>query len=197
MFTGIVEGTGEVIGVRKTGSGMEFTIKLPFSVKEGDSVSVDGVCLTVKKFSQGIAYFDAVLETIKRSTLANLKRGGIVNLERALTANGRFDGHIVLGHVDGVGIIRKFTKHSKDTVLEVEYPNELAPFIAEKGSIAIDGISLTITSVYKNLFTIALIPYTIQNTGLKFKKTGDRVNIEVDIISRYIKRILEVGDVQV
>ncbi|RKZ22635.1 riboflavin synthase, partial [bacterium] len=161
-------------------------------VKEGDSISVDGVCLTVKKFSQGIGVFDAVYETIKRTTLAEVRNGRKVNLERAIPVNGRFDGHIVLGHVDGTGKIRGLSKGEKEVILTIDYPDELKPYIAEKGSIAIDGISLTIAGIHKNTLSIALIPYTVENTSLKYKRTGDRVNLEVDVVARYIKRIMEV-----
>lgn len=193
MFTGIIEGIGEIIRVRKTGSGLELTIRLPFKVKEGDSISVDGVCLTVKKFSQGIGAFDAVYETINRTTLAEARKGRKVNLERAIPVDGRFDGHIVLGHVDGTGKIRGLSKGEKGVIFTIDYPDELKPYIAEKGSIAIDGISLTIAEVHRNTLSIALIPYTVENTSLKYKRTGDRVNIEVDVVARYIKRILEVS----
>ena len=193
MFTGIIEGIGEIIRVRRTGSGMELTIKLPFRPEEGDSISVEGVCLTVKRYTQGIGIFDAVFETISRTTLSGARKGRKVNLERAMPMNGRFDGHIVLGHVDGTGKIRRFSKGEREVLLTIDYPIELKPFVAEKGSIAIDGISLTIAQIHRdNTLTLALIPYTVDNTSLRYKRTGDGVNIEVDVVARYIKRILEV-----
>jgi len=194
MFTGIVEGIGDVIRVRKGSKKIEITIVLPFELNEGDSLSVDGVCLTAKEVSGNIAKFDAVSETIDKTTLKFIREGKKVNLERGMKVDGFFGGHIVTGHIDGVGRIRKFRKGVEESLLEIEYPNDLAPYIAKKGSIAIDGISLTIADVENETFSINIIPYTIERTSLKFKKAGDYVNIEVDIIARYVKRIMEVND---
>lgn len=193
MFTGIIEGIGDVLKIRKFSDKIEITIRIPFDAKKGDSISVDGVCLTIKEISENIAKFDAVSETIERTTLKFLREGKKVNLERALGIDGRFGGHIVLGHVDGIGKI-KILRKDKSGLLKVDYPEELAEFIAKKGSIAIDGISLTIAEISKNEFTVNIIPFTIENTVLKYKKEGDYVNLEIDVISRYIRRIMEVNN---
>ncbi len=193
MFTGIIEGIGDVLKIRKFSDKIEITIRIPFNAKKGDSISIDGVCLTVKEISEKIAKFDAVTGTVEKTTLKFLREGNKVNLERALGIDGRFGGHIVLGHVDGIGRIKMLRK-DKSGLLKVDYPEELAGFIARKGSIAIDGISLTIAEISKKDFTINIIPFTIENTVLKYKKEGDYVNLEIDVISRYIKRIMEVNN---
>ncbi len=192
MFTGLIEGIGEILRVRKSSMKMELTVRLPFTVNTGDSVSIDGVCLTVKEVSSNIARFDVVKETMDRSTLRFLREGKKVNLERALKVDGRFGGHIVLGHVDGIGKIKEIKKEKEETLLIINYPKEIESFIALKGSIAIDGISLTISDVNKMEFFVNIVPYTLENTTLKFKNEGDYVNIEVDVIARYLSRIVEV-----
>lgn len=193
MFTGIIESIGDIIRVRRGSNKIELTIKLPFDAKIGDSISIDGVCLTVKEISENVAKFDAVSETIEKTTLKFVREGKRVNLERALSGNERFGGHIVLGHIDGIGKIKIFKKGVEEGLIKVEYPDELKEFIAKKGSIALDGISLTISDVNKNEFSVSLIPFTIGNTSLQYKKEGDYINIEVDVIARYVKRIMEVN----
>lgn len=194
MFTGIIEGIGEVIRVRRGSNKIELAIKLPFDSKIGDSISVDGVCLTVKEISENLAKFDAVSETLEKTTLKFLREGKRVNLERAVEYIGRFGGHFVLGHIDGIGKIKLIRKDFEKAIIKIECPKQLEEFIAKKGSIALDGISLTISDVNKNEFSVNIIPFTIENTSLKYKRAGDYINIEIDVIARYVKRILEVNN---
>jgi riboflavin synthase len=160
-------------------------------VKEGDSISVSGACLTAVKIYERSIEFDLSEETMRRTYFYKLKKGDPVNLERAVSASGRFDGHFVTGHIDCVGVIRLLEKNNFSPHLKVEIPSEFLKFCAEKGSIAVDGISLTVAEVDETGFSVALIPYTIEHTNLKYRKPGDPVNVEVDILSRYVARILE------
>jgi len=168
-------------------------VDVPFNTKDGDSIAVNGVCLTVKFSEKGVAYFDAVKETIKRTNLSDLRIGSIVNLERSLKTDSRFDGHIVLGHIDATGKIKSIKNKKYERVFSISYPFELSPYITEKGSIAVDGISITVVSVSNNTFDFSVIPYTYDHTNLYVRGVGDKINIEVDVIARYIKRYMEVG----
>ena len=192
MFTGIVVGTGKVKNISKNSknrSAVQMTVDLgkqSKGLKIGQSVALNGVCLTVTKLSKNIGKFEMIDETTKKTDLGNLKTGSIVNIERSLRAGDRLEGHFVLGHVDGVGIIKKILKKPKEVQVWFEVPKKLAKYIVKKGSIAIDGISLTVVDVKKNLFSVSLIPHTIQVTNFKTKKIGDKVNIETDILGKYI-----------
>ena len=192
MFTGIVVGTGKVKSISKNTknrSAVQMTVDLgkqAKGLKIGQSVALNGVCLTVTKLSKNLGRFEMIDETTKKTDLGNLKNGSIVNIERSLKAGDRLEGHFVLGHVDGVGIIKKILKKPKEVQVWFEVPNKLAKYIVKKGSIAIDGISLTVVDVKKNLFSVSLIPHTIQVTNFKTKKIGDKVNIETDILGKYI-----------
>ncbi|ABK78365.1 riboflavin synthase alpha chain [Cenarchaeum symbiosum A] len=193
MFTGIIEGTGRVAGVARPArrSALRMTVDLgPYAkgLKQGQSVALNGVCLTVTERTGVKCHFEIIDETARRTDLGSLRRGSIVNIERSLRAGGSLDGHFVLGHIDGVGTIRSIQEKKGEIVMQVEIPSPLAKQVVEKGSIAIDGISLTVTKIRKNRVTISLIPHTIEMTNLGSRHTGDRVNIETDILAKYAAR---------
>ena len=191
MFTGIIEEIGIVKSVKSKVINIEAN-KIFDYLKLGDSVAVNGTCLTISSFSNKIFNADITTETLSRTNLGDLKSGFKVNLERALTLNGRLGGHIVSGHVDGVGIIKNISKDSEDIELVIECSANLMKYIIEKGSVAVDGISLTVAKVdnNKNSFSVAIIPHTLKETVLYYKKAGDKVNIENDIIGKYVEKFL-------
>jgi len=204
VFTGITEYLGEIENIKKNKSKKtkkneikanhhtEITLALPESkdIKIGDSVSINGVCLTVSKLNHAKATFQVIDETINRTNFVDLKIGDKVNVERSLSLGGKLEGHFVIGHIDGIGRIKKLERGSFGSRIKIEILNkDLLPLIAQKGSIAIDGISLTVVAVRKSVVEIALIPHTLENTTLGIKKTGNAVNIEIDILSRYISNI--------
>ena len=192
MFTGIVEGIGtvnKISKITKNRSAIEMTIDLGKQVKGlkiGQSVALNGVCLTATKISKSKCIFEMIEETTKKTDLGNLKVGGVVNIERSLKAGDRLEGHFVLGHVDGVAIIKKILKKPKEVQVHFEVPKSLAKYIVKKGSITIDGISLTVVDIKKTLAYVSLIPHTIEITNFHTKKVGDKVNIETDILGKYI-----------
>ena len=192
MFTGIVEGIGtvnKISKITKNRSAIEMTIDLGKQVKGlkiGQSVALNGVCLTATKISKSKCIFEMIEETTKKTDLGNLKIGGVVNIERSLKAGDRLEGHFVLGHVDGVGVIKKILKKPKEVQIHFEVPKNLAKYVVKKGSIAIDGISLTVVDIKKTLASVSLIPHTIEITNFHTKKVGDKVNIETDILGKYI-----------
>ena len=192
MFTGIVEGIGtvnKISKITKNRSAIEMTIDLGKQVKGlkiGQSVALNGVCLTATKISKSKCIFEMIEETTKKTDLGNLKVGGVVNIERSLKAGDRLEGHFVLGHVDGVAIIKKILKKPKEVQVYFEVPKTLAKYVVKKGSIAIDGISLTVVDIKKTLAYVSLIPHTIEITNFHSKKVGDKVNIETDILGKYI-----------
>jgi riboflavin synthase len=192
MFTGIVEGIGKVKKISKdtkNRSAIQMIVDLGKhgkNLKIGQSVALNGVCLTVTKLSKTGCTFEMIEETTKKTDLGNLKPGGIVNIERSLKAGDRLEGHFVLGHVDGVGIIKKILKKPKEVQVWFEVPKNLSKYVVKKGSIAMDGISLTVVDVKNNLASICLIPHTIEVTNFKTKNIGDKVNIETDILGKYI-----------
>jgi riboflavin synthase len=192
LFTGIVEGIGKVKKITKATknrSAIQMIVDLGKhrrGLKTGQSVALNGVCLTVTKLSKTECTFEMIEETTKKTDLGNLKVGGIVNIERSLKAGDRLEGHFVLGHVDGVGIIKKIEKKPKEVQVWFEVPKPLSKYVVKKGSIAMDGISLTVVDVKKNLASVCLIPHTIEITNFKTKKIGDKVNIETDILGKYI-----------
>lgn len=192
MFTGIVEGIGtvnKISKITKNRSAIEMTIDLGKQVKGlkiGQSVALNGVCLTATKISKSKCIFEMIEETTKKTDLGNLKVGGVVNIERSLKVGDRLEGHFVLGHVDGVAIIKKILKKPKEVQVYFEVPKNLAKYIVKKGSIAIDGISLTVVDIKKTLAYVSLIPHTIEITNFHTKKVGDKVNIETDILGKYI-----------
>lgn len=192
MFTGIIEGIGKVDKISKSTknrSAVQMTVDLGKNAKGlkiGQSVAINGVCLTATKLLNSKCIFEMIDETTKKTDLGNLKTGGIVNIERSLKAGDRMEGHFVLGHVDGVGTIKKIQKKPKEVQVWIEIPKKLSKYVVKKGSIAIDGISLTVVNVMKNLAMVCLIPHTIDVTNFKTKKVGEKVNIETDILGKYI-----------
>ena len=192
MFTGIVEGVGKVEKISqntKNRSAIQMTVNLGKygkGLKIGQSVALNGVCLTATKLSKNNCIFEMIEETTKKTDLGNLSVGGIVNIERSLKAGDRLEGHFVLGHVDGVAIIKKILKKPKEVQVWFEVPKKLSKFVVKKGSIAVDGISLTVTDIKNSLASVSLIPHTIDVTNFHTKKIGDKVNIETDILGKYI-----------
>lgn len=191
MFTGIIEELGSVAGISRDGIEVASALE---DIKKGDSVSVCGVCLTVTSISAKSGktarlQFDVSPETYSRTNLNELKKGSRVNLERALKMSGRLGGHIVSGHIDALGSVGSVKKQSKFELWEFIYPAELSKYIAEKGSVAVDGISLTVAGVKSGSFTAAVVPFTLNNTTIGLKKTGSAVNIEVDILAKYVETI--------
>ncbi|MEI0604201.1 riboflavin synthase [Brachyspira alvinipulli] len=189
MFTGIVEEIGTVKSVQSKVITIEAS-KIFDDLHLGDSVAVNGTCLTVSSFDNKIFNADVTQETLNRTNLGSLKNGSKVNLERAMTLSGRFGGHIVSGHIDGVGSIKSMKKDDNAIILTIEVPKYLMKYIVEKGSVAVDGISLTVASLTDNTFSIAVIPHTLKETVLYYKKEGDKVNIENDVIGKYVERLL-------
>ncbi len=193
MFTGIIEEIGVVKEVVPQGSGKRIQIgakKVLIDLAIDQSVAVNGVCLTVVEIGNSFFEADAVMETLARSSLAQSKRNDKVNLERALRLQDRLGGHLVQGHVDGIGIIRRLTQSPHASSLAVEIPGELERYTIPKGSIAFDGVSLTIAEKEQNVITVAVIPHTWQQTIVQFKKAGDAVNIEVDFLAKYIEQLV-------
>ncbi len=194
MFTGIIEDIGEIVEVSKESGKIKIGIKtgIPLAeIKEGDSISVDGVCLTVTGKSSNAFFCDVSLETQRVTTLGDKKRGDRVNLERALRADGRFHGHIVTGHVECVGIVQGRRSSGDSIVLEIIVPYEVTRYIVKKGSIAVDGISLTVNDQSDNRFTVNIVPYTASRTTIGSKRVGDKVNIETDILGKYLEKMLQ------
>jgi riboflavin synthase len=194
MFTGIVEETGVLSSVRRMGDFAVLTVRCAGVLEGtavGDSIAVNGVCLTVTSMSGGSFCADISYETIRKSTFADIKEGSAVNLERALTLSTRLGGHLVSGHVDAVGTIEGFTRQNSAYMLTVRYPEEIDRYIAEKGSICVDGISLTTAKCSMGTFEVAVIPHTYESTALKGKAQGAKVNLEVDMISRYLEKLLK------
>ena len=194
MFTGIVEVVGTVTGVEPRGDRTTLEIEAPSIASDlavGDSVAVNGGCLTVVGRDAGRFRFEAVRETLERSSLGELRVGSRVNLERALRAGGRLDGHIVQGHVDGTGRVGRLERDGDDVRLYVDCGPEIAGFLVEKGSVAVDGVSLTVVGVGEAGFDVALIPHTLAATTLGERRPGDRVNLEADVLGKYVKRYLE------
>lgn len=200
MFTGIVEETGQVISVKKGSRSSRLTIRgdLIFEdIKVGDSIAVNGVCLTVSRFQETSFEADVMRETLERSTLGNLEAKSKVNLERAMPADGRFGGHIVSGHIDGTGRISEMRKDDNAIWVTVEADDNILGYIIEKGSVCIDGISLTIASVGQGWFCVSVIPHTADATILGEKQAGDIVNLENDMIGKYIKQFVSKEQEQV
>ncbi|MGN1125005.1 MAG: riboflavin synthase [Candidatus Gastranaerophilaceae bacterium] len=193
MFTGIIEEIGTVIDLKKTSSGAEIIIecsKVLEDTKIGDSIAISGVCQTVVQMSDKSFKADVSNETLKVTTFLELKKGDKVNLERALTLNERLGGHIVLGHVDGIAQIISSKKESDFYTVKFKVTEDENRCIVKKGSITINGISLTVADVQDNIVTVAVIPHTYENTNLKFLKTNQNVNIETDVFAKYIEKFL-------
>ncbi len=195
MFTGIVEEIGEVVAVRSSAEVVVITVRGPVVTSDashGDSIAVNGVCLTVIDpggATAGTFTVELVPETLKRSSLAALTEGARVNLERAVPVGGRLGGHIVQGHVDGVATLLSRTPGERSDELRFSLPTHLARYVVEKGSMTVDGVSLTVASVSSDTFGVALIPTTLAHTTLGFREPGDAVNIEVDVLAKYVERL--------
>ena len=193
MFTGIVEEIGEIVSVNKGADSAILVIKADKIFSDmhlGDSIAVNGICLTVTHFSKNTFHADVMHETLNRSSLKNLKIGSKVNLERAMSLSGRFGGHIVSGHVDTTGVIKTIQKDDNAIWFTIRPDSNVLRYIVEKGSITIDGISLTVAKVSAKDFAISAIPHTVKMTILKDKKPGDLVNLEVDIIGKYVEKLM-------
>jgi riboflavin synthase len=191
MFTGIVEGMGRVRSVSRSRRGADTALRVKLGrlargLKKGDSVCINGACLTVTKLSKGEAEFEMVAETIRRTNLAGVKPGDEVNIERSMKVGDRLEGHFVLGHVDGTGTIEDIKKTPSETKIWIKLDKRLARSLVSKGSIAVDGVSLTLVDVDGDRVSVSLIPHTLGMTTLGFRRRGDRVNIETDILGKYV-----------
>lgn len=189
MFTGIISKTSKIKEVKSTSGGLFIEIENKLGkIKLGESISVNGVCSSVKKTGVNM-YFEYMPETLKLSDLGALKIGDIVNLEQSMRLDDRLDGHIVLGHIDGKGEILDITKEGNSQVFEIKIPTKnFKKFLVHKGSVAIEGISLTTAKVFKNSFIVKIIPYTLKHTNLQYKKKGDFLNLEFDILAKYANK---------
>lgn len=193
MFTGLILEMGEMMSVKKRSGGAILSLKsneVAATAKQGDSISVNGVCLTVVSKNNNILSFDLSEETLRSTNLGSLKTGDIINLEPSLSPDSKIGGHFVTGHVDTVGKIRSKVNIGDMLKIEIEAPGNVINFLVEKGSVAVDGISLTVVDILKNGFTVVIIPHTAKLTTMGFKGPGDTVNIEVDILGKYVARFL-------
>jgi len=192
MFTGIIVGTGKVTKIdqkTKNRSAIQMTVDLgryASGLKIGQSVAINGVCLSATKISRNKCVFEMIDETTKKTDLGNVKAGSTVNVERSLKVGDRLEGHFVLGHIDGVATIIKIEKKPKEVKIWFKIPKKLTKYIVKKGSIALDGISLTLVDVKKEVASVCLIPHTINVTNFKSKKIGDKLNIETDVLGKYV-----------
>ncbi|MEU4356668.1 riboflavin synthase [Streptomyces virginiae] len=196
MFTGIVEELGEVTAVEPLQEASRFRLRGPLvteDAKHGDSIAVNGVCLTVVETADGEFTADVMQETLNRSSLGALTKGSRVNLERPMALGGRLGGHLVQGHVDGTGEILSRTPSEHWEIVKVALPQNLSRYVVEKGSITVDGVSLTVVEAAADWFTISLIPTTLALTTLGIKQPGDPVNLEVDVLAKYVERLLAAG----
>ncbi|MBP1565770.1 MAG: riboflavin synthase [Oscillospiraceae bacterium] len=193
MFTGIVEEKGKVVLIKKGGVSSRITFsaeKVLENTQLGDSIAVNGVCLTVTEISQATFTADIMAETMRRSSLGTLSVGTGVNLERAMLCGGRFGGHIVSGHIDGTGTITETKREENAVWVTIKAADNLMKYIIEKGSVALDGISLTVATVGNDFFKVSIIPHTASETTLLSKKPGDIINIECDIIGKYVEKLM-------
>ncbi|MFA6917499.1 MAG: riboflavin synthase [Candidatus Gracilibacteria bacterium] len=194
MFTGIIKEVGRIEKIKSGKNIKTFTVKADFAIKDkeiGQSVAVNGVCVTITGLTKNSFDFDAMQETLERTNLGSLKSKSKVNLEPALTLNQSLDGHLVQGHVDTQGKTTSLKNDKKHTILTIEFPVEISKYLAFKGSITINGVSLTISRLEEKTFSVDLIPHTLAKTNLGELKKGDKINLEVDIIARYLKRMLD------
>lgn len=196
MFTGIIEEVGKIIGIEQRGENRRITIhaaKTPKELREGNSISVSGVCLTALDIKPKSFCADLAPETWVRTSFSRINEGALVNLELPMKADGRFDGHIVQGHVDGVGRLIEFERiaDSDNWWLHIEIPSEIEKYTVFKGSLSIEGISLTVAKLEQNRCTIAIIPHTVELTNLNSLKPGDPVNLEADVIAKYVEKMMK------
>lgn len=193
MFTGLVETVGQIAERHSTEDGCRLFVKVPWVASDltlGESIAVNGCCLTVAEIRADAVRFDLLQETLRRTNLGQLSEGSLVNLERAMSGSGRFGGHFVQGHIDGVAPIVAFGQSGADWKLEVAIPEGSAQYLIEKGSIAIDGISLTVAELHEDRFVVWLIPHTLTATNLQVRKAGELVNLEFDLLAKYVERML-------
>jgi riboflavin synthase len=192
VFTGLVQGLGRIGGIERSGDGARLTIETPLvsELRTGDSVAVNGVCLTATSLENGSFVADAMNETLSRSSLGGLEAGARVNLELPLRAGDRLGGHVVQGHVDAVGEVVSVVEDGFARRIRIEAPPNLLRYVIEKGSIAVDGVSLTVAECESRSFTVSLIPETLQRTNLGHAGTGDRVNLEVDVLAKYVEKLI-------
>jgi riboflavin synthase len=193
MFTGIIEEIGKVDQISPSGGNLKLRVSAPqvsSDLKVGDSININGACQTVIETKEGWFTVEAVEETLKRTTLGQLKIGNSVNLERALRASDRLGGHLVSGHVDFVGRIKSIVQRDQSHIFEFGFPKEYQGHFVEKGSVAVDGISFTVVRIFKDSFTVSVIPFTMKETTLGMKRMGDTANIETDMIGKYVQRFL-------
>lgn len=192
MFTGIIEDIGTIQSIKKNTKSQTMTISSSIleDVKLGDSIATNGLCLTVTKLSSNTFDVDVMVESMNRSNFKDLKVGSVVNLEKAMRMGDRFGGHMVSGHIDGVGTIKSFKKEENATWVTIEVPQSLRKYATMKGSIAIDGISLTIANIKSNDVEVSIIPHTKTQTTLLSKKVGDKVNLEMDMMVKYVETLL-------
>ncbi len=196
MFTGIIEELGVVKGLAVRGPSGQITIqakKVLEGTRTGDRIAVNGICLTVVSMDQDSFTADVMAETFRRSSLGDCQPGSLVNLERAMAADGRFGGHIVSGHIDGTGVIREYRTEANAVWVRIKAAPEILGLVVEKGSISIDGISLTVAAVSGTDFQVSVIPHTGQETTLLRKRPGDRVNLENDLVGKYVEKLLGAG----
>ncbi len=193
MFTGLIADLGRVDALERDGQGATIVIATPLAgeVAEGDSVAVNGVCLTATQVNGAGFQAQAMEETLRRSSLGSLEVGAPVNLELALRADGRLGGHIVQGHVDGTGVVAAIREEGFARVLEIDIEQDISRYLVEKGSVSVDGVSLTISALRKNGFSVSLIPETLERTNLGRAQVGARVNLEVDILAKHVERLME------
>ncbi len=193
MFTGLIETVGELVSIERRGASGSLTVKTALPLDEiriGDSIAINGACLTVVRKGGGAVTFDVSPETIDRTAFKNLKSGSPLNMERAMRLSDRLDGHLVSGHVDCIATVIERREVAGNIVFSFRFPAEFAKYIAAKGSVAIDGISLTVNSVGPDSFSVNIIPHTASKTTLLQKRAGDEVNIETDLLCRYLERLL-------
>jgi riboflavin synthase len=194
LFTGIIEETGRIKSVKKGSNSAVLQIEsnmMKRDIKVGDSIATNGVCLTVTGINPDSFFANVMHETLMRSSLGHLKPSDVVNIERAMPLNGRFDGHIVSGHIDGIGTITNMRKDDIAIWYTIQTSAKIMRYIIEKGSIALDGISLTIANITKNTFQVSVIPHTVNVTNLSKKRIGDVVNLENDLIGKYVEKFLD------
>lgn len=199
MFTGIIKSVGKITEIQKKEEVLEVTIKSDLDsphLNEGDSVNVDGICSTVIVHEGNILKFQYMPETIKKTSVSKWQKDTKVNLEPSLSLQDAVGGHFVMGHVDAIGTIKKITSEENTKEIEITYPKELRKFIALKGSISVNGISLTVSMLERNTFKVSIIPHTLEHTTIGQKKEEDIVNIEIDMLSRYLKQLFDERDKQ-
>jgi len=197
MFSGIIEEIGEIKTITLNSDGGRLAVicqKIRDTLKLGDSVAINGICLTVSDLTEHLVKFDIMSETFKKTNFKYLRNGDKINLERALLATARLDGHIVQGHIDCIGKIIKITRNKETILIDIQYPRKFICYTAPRGAIAVDGVSLTIAEKKKEVITVALVEFTQNNTTLKFRKYGEFVNLEFDIIGKYAIEYCKYGD---